>query len=51
MCKVGKKTWSNYIKNKRTKEFISALESTLLIRRVQLIQTKESGSTAAYICR
>jgi hypothetical protein len=43
MCKVGKKTWSNYIKNSTTIEFINELETCLRIRRHLLIHSITNG--------
>ncbi len=43
MCKVGRKTWSNYIKNDTTKEYLDELESVLLIRRTKLVQSTQGG--------
>jgi hypothetical protein len=43
MCDVGGKEWSGYIRNNRTKEFITELESVLQIRRALLIQSRGTG--------
>jgi len=43
MCKVGKKRWVKYIENKRTKEFIKELETSVRIRTNPLIQSITTG--------
>jgi hypothetical protein len=47
MCKVNKKKkWSDYIRSRSTKEYISELESALGIPRAQLIVSIEGNSKA-----
>jgi hypothetical protein len=44
LCKAGKKEYSNYIKNTKSIEFLTELESALLIRRAELIKYENNGS-------
>ena len=43
MCKVGKKEWSEYMRNKRTKEFIKKLSELVGIPTGSLIESDNLG--------
>ena len=44
MCQAGGKKWSDFIKRKTVKEYISELSSVLLISSTDLIVTIQGGS-------
>jgi hypothetical protein len=44
MCKVGGKYWSDYIRNKTTKQFLKVLSSETNIPTSDLVQSKGGGS-------
>jgi hypothetical protein len=43
MCKVGKKRWNDYITNKTTKAFLTALETDTRILVTKLIESNQGG--------
>lgn len=47
LCKSAGKTWSNYIRNKTTDEYMGRLESDLQIRRTDLIQENYTNNMNA----